>query len=208
MSKYIGPVCKLCRREGVKLFLKGNRCESDKCAIERRPKPPGMHGARRRKMTGYGLQLREKQKLKRKYGLLEKQFHHTFVVAEKMKGITGLNLLQLLERRIDNLVYRVGLANSRRQARQMVKHGWFFVNGRKVDLPGFTLKEEDVLSVKPSDERNARLKEIRELTSRRERPELLLFDENVFETKIARYPMKDEIDASIQEQLIVELYSR
>lgn len=208
MAKYLGPVCKLCRREDKKLFLKGNRCESDKCAFERRPKAPGIHGARRRKLTGYGLQLREKQKLKRSYGLLEKQFHHTFIVAERMKGITGLNLLQLLERRFDNFVYRTGMATSRRQSRQLVKHGHFLVNNKKVDLPGYVLKIGDAISVKEGDERRSRIKDILELTSSRTCPEWLTFEPKILEAKVVRYPTKDEIDASIQEQMIVELYSK
>ena len=156
MARYIGPVCRLCRREGMKLFLKGERCYTDKCAIEKRNFPPGQHGkTRKQKLAGYGVQLREKQKVKRIYGVLEDQFRRYFEAADRTRGITGETLLQLLERRLDNVVYRLGLATSRPQARQLVRHGHFLVNGKKVDIPSYSLRAGDVVAVRPTSAKNA-----------------------------------------------------
>src|SRR5437868_13088091 len=155
MARYIGPVCRLCRREGMKLFLKGERCYTDKCAIEKRNVPPGQHGrARRAKMVGYGVQLREKQKVKRTYGVLESQFRRYFEAADRQKGVTGELLLQMLERRLDNVVYRLGFATSRAQARQLVRHGHFNVNGRKVDIPSFAVRLADAIAVRSGSAEN------------------------------------------------------
>ena len=150
MARYTGPVCRLCRREGMKLYLKGDRCYSDKCAIDRRSYVPGQHGQGRKKVSGYGLQLREKQKAKRYYGVMESQFRKYFNMAERMKGVTGENLLSILESRLDNLVYRIGLGESRKEARQLVRHGHFLVNGKKVDIPSYLVKVGDVVEVKES----------------------------------------------------------
>src|SRR6187397_3250855 len=155
MARYIGPVCRLCRREGMKLFLKGERCYSEKCAIEKRNVPPGQHGrARRAKMVGYGVQLREKQKVKRTYGVLENQFRRYFEAADRQKGITGELLLQMLERRLDNVVYRLGFATSRPQARQLVRHGHFMVNGKKVDIPSYQVRQGDTIALKSGSAEN------------------------------------------------------
>src|SRR5215471_2036427 len=163
MARYIGPVCRLCRREGMKLFLKGERCYTDKCAIEKRNVAPGQHGrARKAKLVGYGVQLREKQKVKRTYGVLENQFRRYFEAADRAKGITGELLLQSLERRLDNVIYRIGFATSRAQARQLVRHGHFLVNGKKVDIPSFSVKIGDTVAIKPSSVENATIAHARE----------------------------------------------
>ena len=177
MARYIGPVCRLCRREGMKLFLKGERCYTEKCAIEKRNFPPGQHGkTRKAKLAGYGLQLREKQKVKRIYGVLEDQFRGYFEMAERTRGITGETLLQLLERRLDNVVYRLGLATSRPQARQLVRHGHFLVNGKKVDIPSYSVKQGDIVTVLGRTQKNPTIEHAMEEVKGRGIPEWLSFD--------------------------------
>ena len=209
MARYIGPVCRLCRREGMKLFLKGERCYTDKCAIEKRNLPPGQHGKlRKAKLVGYGLQLREKQKVKRIYGVLENQFRRYFEVADRTRGITGVTLLQLLERRLDNVIYRLGLATSRPQARQLVRHGHFLVNGKKVDIPSFSVKEGDIVTVLGRTQKNPTIEHAIEEVKGRGIPEWLSFDANSFTGRINSMPTREQINLPVQEQLIVELYSK
>ncbi len=192
----------------MKLFLKGERCFKDKCAIERRNVPPGQHGARRRKVQNYGLQLREKQKLRRVYGLLEGQFHRTFVEAARRRGVTGDNLLQLLELRLDNVVYSLGFATSRNQARQLVRHGHIRVNGRKVDIPSFRVKPGMEVSVREKSRKNQQIREAMEFALGRGIPAWLELDMDNFTGKVVELPTREDIRIPIQEQLIVELYSR
>ena len=209
MARYIGPVCRLCRREGMKLFLKGERCYSEKCAIEKRNVPPGQHGrARKAKMVGYGIQLREKQKVKRTYGVLENQFRRYFEAADRQKGITGELLLQMLERRLDNVVYRLGLSTSRPQARQLVRHGHFLINGKKVDIPSFQVKEGDVITVLGRTQKNTTIEHAMEEVKGRGIPEWLSFDQNTITGRINAVPTREQINLPVQEQLIVELYSK
>jgi small subunit ribosomal protein S4 len=209
MARYIGPVCRLCRREGMKLFLKGERCYSEKCAIEKRNVPPGQHGrGRKAKLVGYGVQLREKQKVKRTYGVLENQFRRYFEAADRQKGITGDLLLQMLERRMDNVVYRLGLATSRAQARQLVRHGHFTINGRKVDIPSYQLRQGDVLAVKPASGQNVTIVHAMEEVKGRGIPEWLSFDTGSLSGRVASLPTREQINLPVQEQLIVELYSK
>ena len=208
MGRYIGPVCRLCRREGVKLFLKGDRCYSSKCAMERRNYPPGEHGQKRTKLTGYGQQLREKQKLKRIYGVSENQFRRYFEIANKMKGVTGDNLIILLERRLDNIVYRMGFARSRREARIFVRHNHILVNGRKVNIPSFLVKENDVVEVKEKTKQSEFMKDILASTQRRSIPEYLEVDREALRGVVKRLPTREEIVLPVNEQLIVELYSK
>ena len=209
MARYIGPVCRLCRREGMKLFLKGERCYTDKCAIEKRNFPPGQHGkTRKQKLAGYGVQLREKQKVKRIYGVLEDQFRRYFEAGDRTRGITGETLLQLLERRFDNVVYRLGLATSRPQARQLVRHGHFLVNGKKVDIPSFSVKEGDVVTVLGRTQKNPTIEHAIEEVKGRGIPEWLSFDANSFTGRINSMPTREQINLPVQEQLIVELYSK
>ena len=209
MARYIGPVCRLCRREGMKLFLKGERCYTEKCAIEKRNVPPGQHGrSRKAKMVGYAVQLREKQKVKRIYGVLEDQFRRYFEQAERTRGITGETLLQLLERRLDNVAYRLGLATSRAQARQLVRHGHFTVNGRKVDIPSYSVKPGDVVSVRQSSRKNASILHAIEEVKGRGVPEWLQANMEGMEAKVSSVPTRAQINLPVQEQLIVELYSK
>jgi small subunit ribosomal protein S4 len=209
MARYIGPVCRLCRREGMKLFLKGERCYTEKCAIEKRNLPPGQHGkARKAKLVGYGLQLREKQKVKRIYGVLENQFRRYFETAERTRGITGETLLQLLERRLDNVIYRLGLATSRPQARQLVRHGHFMVNGRKVDVPSYLVKAGDVINVKGGSAQAPVLQHAIEEVKGRGIPEWLQFDAGAMAGRVMSLPTREQINLPVQEQLIVELYSK
>src|SRR5512132_768621 len=209
MARYIGPVCRLCRREAMKLFLKGERCYTEKCAIEKRNFPPGQHGkTRKAKLAGYGLQLREKQKVKRIYGVLEDQFRHYFETAERTRGITGEMLLQLLERRLDNVVYRLGLATSRPQARQLVRHGHFLVNGKKVDIPSYSVKAGDVISVKGASAQAAVLAHAMEEVKGRGIPDWLTFDTSNMSGRVMSLPTREQINLPVQEQLIVELYSK
>jgi small subunit ribosomal protein S4 len=208
MARYNGPVCRLCRREGMKLFLKGERCYTEKCAIEKRNVPPGQHGrSRKQKLVGYGVQLREKQKVKRIYGVLEDQFRLYFQQAERTRGITGETLLQLLERRLDNAVYRLGFATSRPQARQLVRHGHFQVNGRKVDIPSYSVKVGDVVTVRESSRANASILHAVEEVKGRGVPEWLSLD-GAMGGKVVSVPTREQINLPVQEQLIVELYSK
>lgn len=208
MARYRGSVCRICRREGEKLYLKGERCYTDKCAIERRPYPPGEHGQGRNKLSEYGLQLREKQKIRRIYGIMEKQFRRYFRAAEKMAGVTGENFLQLLERRLDNVVFRLGFATSRNEARQFVLHGHILVNGRKVNIPSYQVDEGDIISVKDSSRKSKRFKEIFEFNSEVTPPRWLSVDFDKAEGKVLSLPDREDIDYSVEEHLIVEYYSR
>ena len=208
MARYIGPVCRLCRREGMKLFLKGERCYTEKCAIEKRNLPPGQHGKlRKAKLVGYGVQLREKQKVKRIYGVLENQFRRYFEMADRTRGITGETLLQLLERRLDNVIYRLGLATSRAQARQLVRHGHFTVNGRKVDIPSYLAqggrRRRPCAAAAP---KNAAIQHAIEEVKGRGIPEWLSFDAGDLTGRVASLPTREQINLPVQEQLIVELY--
>ncbi|HOC08636.1 MAG: 30S ribosomal protein S4 [Clostridiales bacterium] len=207
MARYTGPVCRLCRREGMKLYLKGDRCYSDKCAIDRRSYVPGQHGQGRKKVSGYGIQLREKQKAKRYYGVMESQFRKYFNMAERMKGVTGENLLSILESRLDNLVYRIGLAESRKEARQLVRHGHFLVNGKKVDIPSYLVKVGDVVEVKESSRSSEKFKGLVE-NNQRVAPDWLEVDMEKMRARVVGVPKKEHIDIPIEEHLIVELYSR
>jgi len=209
MARYVGPMCRLCRREGMKLFLKGERCYGEKCAIERRNVPPGQHGkGRRARMAGYGLQLREKQRLKRMYGILEGQFRRYFKEADRRRGVTGETLLQLLEGRLDNVVYRLGLATSRPQARQLVRHGHFTVNGRRADVPSYALRAGDQVEVRPSSAKNPAILYAMEEVKGRGIPEWLEMDGEKLVGRLASMPTRDQLNLPIQEQLIVELYSK
>ncbi len=209
MARYVGPVCRLCRREGMKLFLKGERCYGEKCAIEKRNVPPGEHGkTRKARLVGYGLQLREKQKVKRTYGVLENQFRRYFEAADRQRGITGERLLQLLERRLDNVVYRLGLATSRPQARQLVRHGHFLVNGRRTDVPSYSVHEGDVVSVRAKSAKNLSIQHAMEEVKGRGIPEWLTFEAETMAGRIASMPTREQINLPVQEQLIVELYSK
>ena len=208
MARYTGPVCRLCRREGMKLFLKGERCYTEKCAIEKRNMPPGQHGRRRAsKMVGYGVQLREKQKVKRTYGVLEDQFRRYFEMADRTRGITGETLLQLLERRLDNAVYRMGFATSRAQGRQLVRHGHFLINGKKVDIPSYSLKAGDVVTVRPTSKENASILHAVGEVKGRGIPEWIAL-EGELGAKVVSMPTRAQINTLVQEQLIVELYSK
>ena len=208
MARYTGPVCRLCRREGIKLYLKGDRCYSDKCPLVRRPYAPGQHGQVKRKLSEYGLQLREKQKAKRIYGVLERQFRNYFEEAERMKGVTGENLLILLERRLDNVVYRLGFASSRAQARQLVRHGHFTVNGRKVDIPSYLVRPGDKIAVKDKSRELPLFKELAAAAAVHTPPAWLKVDPEKMEGEVLALPTRDQIDVPVQEHLIVELYSK
>lgn len=206
--RYTDSVCKLCRREGQKLFLKGSRCYSDKCSVARRSYAPGQHGQGRKKSTEYGLQLRAKQKARRFYGIGEKQFLRYFEIGERKAGITGENLLRMLESRLDNIIYRLGWAASRAQARQLVTHNFFAVNGRKVNIPSFLVRDGDVVSVRPNRRDRESLKAIIEAGSSRPIPKWLDLNRETLEAKVLSLPTREEIDAPVDEQLIVEFYSR
>ena len=210
MARYAGPVCRLCRREGMKLFLKGERCYAEKCAIEKRNVPPGQQGRRRRpnKVMGYGSQMREKQKVKRTYGVLESQFRRYFAAAERQRGITGETLLQLLERRLDNVVYRLGLATSRPQARQLVRHGHVRLNGQRADIPSISLKAGDAVTVREKSTKKPSIVYAMEEVKGRGIPEWLEFDADTMTGKVASLPTREQINLPVQEQLIVELYSK
>ena len=210
MARYRGPVCRLCRREGMKLFLKGERCHSEKCAIERRNFVPGQHGKdRKAKLVGYGLQLREKQKVRRIYGVLETQFRNTFEKAAHMKGITGENLLGSLERRLDSVIYRMGLATSRSQARQIVRHGHIEVNGHKVDIPSYVVRPGEEISVREKSKTNAAILSAPESTAHAPSPSWMDVDKENLKGRINSAPRRDELtQIPINEQLIVELYSK
>lgn len=208
MARYRGSVCRLCRRETQKLYLKGDRCYSDKCAVERRAFPPGQHGQRRGKVSDYGLQLREKQKVKRMYGLAEKQFKLTYQRAARMRGVTGHNLLMLLELRLDNVAYRLGFAGSRAQARHWVRHGHLTVNGRRVNIPSARVKLGDVVAVKEKSQKIPQLKEALEAVARRTVPSWLELEQDQFRGTVKALPNREELTIPMQEQLVVELYSR
>jgi small subunit ribosomal protein S4 len=209
MARYSGPVCRLCRREGMKLFLKGERCYTEKCAIEKRNFVPGQHGkTRKQKIVGYGVQLREKQKVKRIYGVLEDQFRRYFETADRQRGITGETLLQLLERRLDNVIYRLGLATSRPQARQLVRHGHFTVNGRKVDIPSYSVRAGDTVAVRPTNQKTPAIEHAIEEVKGRGIPGWLTFDAGGQVGRIMSLPTREQINLPVQEQLIVELYSK
>ncbi|MBI3603784.1 MAG: 30S ribosomal protein S4 [Nitrospirae bacterium] len=208
MAKYKGPVCRLCRREGEKLFLKGTRCMTEKCAIERRSYPPGQHGQGRHRASEYSAQLREKQKLRRIYGLQERQFRGVFGRAERRTGITGEHLLKLLECRLDNVVYRLGFASSRKEARQIVNHGHLLVNGRKTDIPSYTVKAGDVVEVRPRSREILSIQSALEAVEGRGIPGWLELDQAAFKGTVRGIPTKEEIVLPVNEQLIVELYSR
>ncbi len=208
MARYTGPVCRHCRREGLKLFLKGERCYTDKCAIERRNYPPGEHGQARPKFSEYSVQLREKQKLRRIYGVLENQFRRYFQMADRTRGVTGETLLQLLERRLDNIVYRVGFATSRAEARQLVRHGHFRVNGRKVDVPSYLVRRGDVVTVRERSRSVSRIQEALELAQRRGVPEWLEVNAVAFTGTVKGFPARADLTMPINEKLVVELYSK
>ena len=208
MARYTGPACRLCRREGTKLFLKGERCTTGKCALERRHTAPGQHGAANKVMREYGMQLREKQKARRYYGVLEGQFEHYFEMAEKQEGITGENLLSLLERRFDNVVYRMGMASSRKEARQLVLHAHFRLNGKKANIPSILLKVGDVISIREESRKNTKIKELLEGLASQTAPKWLEVDKDNAVAKVVALPKREDIDFPFEEQLIVELYSK
>jgi len=208
LARYTGPSCRLCRREGVELFLKGERCYTDKCGIKRRSYPPGQHGQGRIKVSDYGVQLREKQKVRRIYGILENQFRGYFEMADRMKGVTGENLLFILERRLDNVAYRLGFATSRDEARQLVRHGHFTLNGRKVNIPSIQVKAGDVLQLREKSRKIAAISESLEGVVRRGIPQWLELEKDAFKGTVKLLPVREDITMPIQEQLIVELYSK
>lgn len=208
MAKYTEPKCRICRREGCKLFLKGDRCFTQKCALERRPYAPGQHGRARKKVSEYAVQLREKQKTRRAYGVLEKQFRGYFEKAEQARGVTGSNLLINLERRLDNVVYRLGFANSRDQARQMVRHGLFTLNGHKVNIPSLEVNEGDVIEVPEKNRKAQGLSGAAEAIGKRGLPAWLELDAGAFKGTVKALPQRNDINFDVNEQLIVELYSK
>src|SRR5262245_61794547 len=209
MALYIGPVCRLCRREDMKLFLKGDRCYTDKCGYERRAYPPGQHGqGRKRKASDYGEQLREKQKVKRLYGIAERQFRGYYYKALRMKGVTGDNLLVLLERRLDNIVYRMGFASDHAEARQLVRHGHFRINGKKVNIPSYLVRQNDVVEVKDASRKVARIVDSLGAVDRRGVPQWIELDKDNFKGTVKSYPNREDFTLPIREQLIIELYSK
>lgn len=208
MARYTGASCKLCRREGQKLFLKGERCYTNKCSVDRRPYAPGMHGQQRKKVSEYGIQLREKQKAKRFYGILESQFRRYYEMAIRKKGITGEVLLQLLESRLDNVVHRMGFGTSRDESRQLVTHGHFLVNGRRVNIPSYLVKPGDAIEVAESSKKSSRFKEILDVTGSKVVPQWLEVDQENMKGKVITLPAREDIDLPIEEHLIVELYSK
>jgi len=208
MARYTGAVCRLCRREGTKLYLKGERCYTDKCSIKKRQYAPGQHGQGRKKLSEYGIQLREKQKARRYYGILEGQFRHYFELAEKKQGITGENLLSILETRLDNVAYRLGIGTSRAEARQLVRHGHVTVNGKKVNIPSFLVSVGDVITLKEASRGSEKIKAVLEATSGRAVPKWLDYNRDTLEAKVIAAPAREDIDLEIAEHLIVELYSK
>jgi small subunit ribosomal protein S4 len=208
LARYTDSVCRLCRREGIKLYLKGSRCETSKCAIEKRAYPPGQHGQGRKKFSEYGMQLREKQKVKRIYGVLEKQFRNYFFAADRKKGITGENLLQNLELRMDNVIFRMGLAASRSTARQLVRHGHFTVNGKKMDIPSYSVAQGDTIALNPNKVKKAPVKNAIENIKSKTLPDWLSFDADSKQGIVQALPTREHVTMPIEEQLIVELYSR
>jgi small subunit ribosomal protein S4 len=208
MARYTGALCRLCRREGEKLFLKGSRCYTDKCAVEKRKYAPGQHGQSRGKLSDYGIQLREKQKVRRIYGVMENQFRIYFKKASRMKGVTGEALLQLLERRLDNVVYRMGFSTNRREARQLVKHRHFLVNGRTVDIPSYLLRPGDIVEVREASRQLQAISDSLSMAAHKGVPEWIELDMQNMKGKFVRIPSREEIQLPVQEQLIVELYSK
>ena len=208
MARYTDASCRLCRREGQKLFLKGTRCYTDKCAVARRAQAPGQHGAKKKKLSEYGVQLREKQKAKVFYGVLEGQFRKYFEMASNKKGITGENLLQLLELRLDNVVYRMGLATSRAEARQIVRHGHITVNGGKVNIPSYLVEKDDVIALCEASQNDEKFKAIMEQTAGRNVPAWMEFNAEQKKATVVELPKREDIDLPVQEHLIVELYSK
>lgn len=208
MARYTGAVCRLCRREGQKLFLKGERCYTDKCSVGRRSYAPGQHGQGRKKVSEYGLQLRAKQATRRYYGVLENQFRHYYDLAQKREGKVGEQLLVVLESRLDNIVYRLGFANSRPEARQLVVHNHFFVNGKKINIPSYLVKPDDVITINEKKRQNEKIKSILEANQSRPVPMWLSVNRDQYEGKVLRYPTREEIDLNVEETLIVELYSK
>ena len=208
MARYTGPNCKMCRREGCKLYLKGERCTSGKCAFDHRSTAPGQHGAARKKVGEYGKHLREKQRARRYYGVLEGQFKHYYEMAEKMEGLTGPNLLSLLERRLDNVVYRMGMAASRKEARQLVLHAHFTLNGKKVSIPSILVKAGDVIAVRETSKESEKIKALAEQMATHQAPKWLENDAKNLVCKVVALPARDDIDFEFEEQLIVELYSK
>jgi small subunit ribosomal protein S4 len=208
MARYTGAVCRFCRRENQKLFLKGDRCFTEKCSFERRAYPPGQHGQGRIKFSEYGLQLREKQKVRRMYGLLEKQFRNLFAKADRLRGITGENFLNMLERRLDNVIFRAGFANSRSEARQLVRHGHFLLNGKKVNVPSFQVSKGDEIVIREKSHNLIQIKAAIEASKRREIPQWLEMSPADFKAKVRDLPARDDITSPIEERLIVELYSK
>lgn len=208
MARYIDAVCRLCRREGEKLFLKGTKCTTPKCPVVKRSYAPGQHGQSKPKLSNYGLQLREKQKVKRMYGILERQFRRYFQIASKTKGVTGKVLLQLLERRLDNVIFRLGLGTSRTQARQIVRHNFVLVNSRRVNIPSYSVKKDDSVAIKTKEKALEKIKENLDQTKDRDLPGWLEFNRQELKARVLRLPEKEDIQQPIQEQLIVELYSK
>lgn len=208
MARYTGPSCRLCRRQNTELYLKGERCYTDKCAIKRRNYPPGQHGQGRAKTSDYGVQLREKQKVRRIYGILEKQFRSYFQEADRMKGVTGENLLSLLERRLDNVIYRLGFASSRTEARQLVKHKHFLLNSHKVDIPSLIVRVGDVVTVREKSRKILSINDSLEAVVRKGVPQWVELDKDAYSGVVKTLPARDDITMPIQEQLIVELYSK
>jgi small subunit ribosomal protein S4 len=208
LARYTGPSCRICRRERMELYLKGDRCYTDKCGVKRRNYPPGQHGQGRAKISDYGLQLREKQKVRRMYGLMEKQFRGYFEEAERMRGVTGTNLLMLLERRLDNVAFRLGFANSRAQARQLVRHNHILVNGQKVDIPSYLVNPGDIIQVTEKSRNLAQIRDALEAAARRGWPAWLELEKDAARGRVSMMPTREDITLPIQEHLIVELYSK
>jgi len=208
LARYTGPSCRLCRRENMELFLKGDRCYTDKCAIKRRNYAPGQHGQGRSKNSAYGVQLREKQKVRRIYGLLEKQFRSYFAEADRLKGVTGENLLSLLERRLDNVIYRLGFATSRTESRQLVRHGHFILNGKRVNIPSIQTKVGDVIELREKSRNIVAINDALEAVTRRGIPQWLELDRDACKGTLKALPIREDITTPIQEQLVVELYSK
>jgi small subunit ribosomal protein S4 len=208
MARYIGPSCKLCRRENMKLFLKGERCYTDKCSFDRRPYPPGMHGQRRSKPTEYGVRMREKQKVRRIYGILERQFARYFEMADHAKGVTGENLLSRLERRLDSAVYRMGFGTTRNDARQLVRHGHVSVNGKPVNIPSYQVRPGDKVAIREASKQLVRVQTSLEVSGRREQPEWLEVNRDGLEATVRLLPPREALTLPIEEQMIVEFYSR
>jgi ribosomal protein S4, bacterial/organelle type len=206
MARYTGPVCRLCRREGIKLYIKGDKCYSDKCPVAKRAYAPGQHGQSRKKLSNYGLQLREKQKARRIYGILETQFREYYEKADRAKGITGENLLRYLEKRLDNVVFRLGFAGSRPEARQLVRHGHFVVNGKKVNIPSYQIRVGDTVTVKDASKSSEKFKALAEVS--KTTPQWLSVDMEKMEGKVVAEPKREDIDIPVQETFIVELYSK